>query len=169
MYKAEIQVYPEYFKHYLSLVKETNLLAAMKERTDNILGFYMSIPDEKWDYSYAEGKWSIKKMVRHIIDSELVFLYRAMSIARGEKQALLGFDESSYAEHIDESVLTKDILLNSLTIQALYTYDFFKYMSKDDFLKVGNANRSYVSVGAIGYAIVGHDYHHRIKLNELYI
>lgn len=168
MFKSEIQVYPEYFKHYFSLVKETNLLAAMKERTDNVLGFYMSIPDEKWDYSYAEGKWTVKKLVRHIIDCELVFLYRAMSIIRGEKQELIGFDESAYAQNIDESKLTKDILLNSLTIQALYTYDFFKLLSHEDFLKIGKANGADVSVGAIGYAIVGHDYHHRMKLNELY-
>lgn len=169
MFKSEIQVYPEYFKHYFSLVKEINLLAAMKERTDNILGYYMSIPDEKWDYSYAEGKWPIKVLVRHIIDSELVFLYRAMSIVRGEKNEMIGFDENEYASHINANVLTKDILLNSLTIQALYTYDFFKYLTEEEFHRTGTANGNAVSVGALGYAIIGHDYHHRIKLNELYI
>jgi hypothetical protein len=80
VYKKDIKAYPQYFENYLSLIKEEELLEATKNRVGTLLGFYGEIPAEKWDYAYAEGKWTIKEMVQHILDSELVFLYRIMSI-----------------------------------------------------------------------------------------
>lgn len=169
IYKKDIKVYPPYFENYLSLIKEEDLLDAMKNRVGTLLGFYGEIPAEKWDYAYAEGKWTIKEMVQHMLDSELVFLYRIMSIIRGEKQALLGFDENEYAKNMELTHITPEAMLNSLTLQVMYTYNFVKQITAEEWQKEGIANNNKVQAGAIAFAIIGHDYHHRNKIKELYL
>jgi hypothetical protein len=169
IHKKDIYSYPSYFENYLSLIKEEDLLEAMKNRVGTLLGFYGEIPTEKWDYAYAEGKWTIKEMVQHMLDSELVFLYRIMSIIRGEKQELLGFDENEYAKNMELDHISVEAMLNSLTLQAMYTYNIVKQFSAIEWKKEGTANKSKVQAGAIAFAIIGHDYHHRNKIKELYL
>lgn len=169
IYKKDIKAYPQYFENYLSLIKEEDLLEATKNRVGTLLGFYGEIPLEKWDYAYAEGKWTIKEMVQHILDSELVFLYRIMSIVRGEKQELLGFDENEYAKNMNLNHISAESMLNSLTLQTMYTYNFVKLLTESDWMKIGRANGGEVQTAAIAFAIIGHDYHHRNKIKELYL
>lgn len=169
IYKKDVTIFPAYFENYLSMIKEEDLLEATKNRVGTILGFYGEIPIEKWEYAYAEGKWTIKEMVQHLLDSELVFLYRIMSIVRGEKQALLGFDENEYAKNMDLAHVSPEAMLNSLTLQAMYTYNFVKQITASDWKKEGTANNNKVQAGAIAFAIIGHDYHHRNKIKELYL
>lgn len=169
VYKKDIKAYPQYFENYLSLIKEEELLEATKNRVGTLLGFYGEIPLEKWDYAYAEGKWTIKEMVQHILDSELVFLYRIMSIVRGEKQELLGFDENEYAKNMNLTHITAEAMLNSLTLQTMFTYNFIKQLTDSDWMKIGRANGGEVQAAAIAFAIIGHDYHHRNKIKELYL
>src|SRR6476661_2878556 len=89
--------YPPYFSKYINLVHTENVEEAIKKYSDEILAFFQRIPVEKADYRYAEGKWSLKEMLQHIVDAERIFAYRALSIARLDKTPLPGFDENNYA------------------------------------------------------------------------
>ena len=90
---------PEWYHGYISQVKEMNLLKALQEQGDTFSAFLASLPAEKWDYRYAEGKWTIRQVVQHCIDAERIFAYRALRFARKDQTPLPGFDENLYAEY----------------------------------------------------------------------
>lgn len=169
MFVSEISTYPFYYINYINLLPKDISLNHLLEGRKAFLDFYQSIPENKWDYQYAEDKWSVKKLVRHIIDAELIFDYRALSIVRGEKNKLIGWSENEYAANTDESKLSKDGLIKSLTLQIDYTTDLFSSFDRKDLLKIGNANGHDTEVGAIGFAIIAHEIHHRNILNERYL
>lgn len=86
--------YNPYYSNYISLVSpEIDLIDALEEGKDICLSFYRSIKEEKWTYSYDSGKWTILESLLHVIDTERIFAYRALRIARGDKTPLTGFEQ----------------------------------------------------------------------------
>jgi len=169
MLLSHVKTYPPYYERMYEVIsKEISLNDLLKQRKQ-ILQFYESIPDEKWAYRYAEGKWSIQKVVRHILDAELIFDYRALSIVRGEKNKLMGWSENEYADQVNEELLSKESLIQSLRIQLDYTSDLFLQFSSHDLKKIGNANGYDIEVGAIGFCILAHEIHHRNVIKERYL
>jgi DinB superfamily len=167
---SDVQVFPHYYESYFILISpKMELMDLLIQRKTEILEFYNSIPDIKWAYQYAAGKWSIKKLVRHIIDAELIFCYRSLCFVRNEKNSLPGWSEDEYADAVDDSKLSKENILKSLTIQLDYTIDLFSNFSDVDLKKIGTANNLQSEVGAIGFCIVAHELHHRNIIKERYL
>jgi uncharacterized damage-inducible protein DinB len=169
MLVSELEFYPPYYEEaYKKLPADFPLLQLLSDRIKYI-EFYREIPDSQWTYSYAEGKWSIKKLVRHILDAELIFCFRALSTVRGEQKSLMGWDPDAYAETIDESRLIKDSLLTSLELQMKLTIDLFTTFSSEDLKKIANANGFDTEVSAMGFSIIAHEMHHRAVISDKYL
>jgi exoribonuclease II len=161
--------YPEYFQRYIKQVKEDDLKLAFKNQMPAAEIFFQSINEEFSKKKYAEGKWTIKEVLQHIIDAERVFSYRAMCFARKEQHILPSFDENGYAlnsnannrdwnELIEEFAATRkstEYLFNSFTDEALNT--------------VGKASDYTITVTAVGFVTVGHVNHHIRIIQERYI
>lgn len=170
MLPKDIKVYPPYYKNYLNLVsQETSLIEQLELRKTLTYSFFDELPDKAWEFKYATGKWTVKEILRHILDAELIFNYRALSIVRGEKNGLIGWSENDYALSIDIESLNPTSLLTSLKLQLDFTYDLFTNLSNSDLKKIGVANNSEVEVGAIGFAIIAHDIHHRNVIQNKYL
>lgn len=98
IYKAKKGDYPEYADMYMKLLPDDGLiLKHLKDNFENNKRFIFSLPEHLLYHRYKEGKWSIKEILVHIVDDERIFAYRALRFARNEKNALIGFDQDSYA------------------------------------------------------------------------
>lgn len=161
--------YPTYFDHYIKLIEQHNPQQLLKEQVLNFKVLLSEIPYEREDYRYAEGKWSIKELVGHIIDTERILAYRALCIARGERQSLPGFDENSYAAsgHFGERTLVNMAQEFGTVREA--TISLYKYMSTEDLLRSGTGNGKPVTPLAYLWFIPGHLQHHVNILHERYI
>ena len=124
---------------------------------------------DKFDYRYAEGKWTIKDIIQHLIDSERVFAYRAMRFARNDNTILPGFDENSYADATNAGNRSIQELLTEMALVRQCTITLFKSFTKDDLLKMGTASDNKVSVRALGFIIIGHQNHHIEIFTERYL
>ena len=160
---------PEFYHKYIEQVKANDLIDALQQNTGTVVPFLKSIPDGKWNYRYAEGKWSLKEMLQHIIDAERIFSYRALCFARGEQASLPGFDENSYAalskadrQTAEELILEFETLRKSIE-QLFMSFDAEQLAAK------GIANNKAISVNAIGFIIPGHVQHHVNIINERYL
>jgi len=94
--------YPAYYENYFPLLdKNKPVLEQMHEDGEKCAKIIAALPQQKWHYAYAEGKWTCLQVLQHIIDTERIFTYRALCIARGEKQSLPGFNENTYAATVE--------------------------------------------------------------------
>lgn len=169
MPRPDLATVPAFYHRYVNLVTEEDLLVAIEKNTNASLKFFEKIPDEKWEYRYAENKWSIKEMVQHIIDADRIFSYRALCFARGEKQSLPGFDENEYAALSDADRRSKDELILELKTLRQSIQQLFRSFSEQQLYRTGIANGNPISVHAIGFIIPGHLQHHLNVLTERYL
>ena len=130
---------------------------------------YLSISFFKHEFRYAEGKWTIKDIILHLIDAERIFAYRALRIARNDKTALPGFEENDYVVTANANNREYESLFTEYETVRNATISLFKTFTSEDFLRLGTASNNSISVRAIGYITLGHELHHKNVILERYL
>lgn len=120
------------------------------------------------DRVYAPGKWTVKDILQHCIDTERIMTYRALCISRGETTRLPGFDENLYAGNTAAALRTVEDLLNEYQVIRSATQLLFQHMSRDMILREGNANNVHITPLALAFMVLGHAVHHKSVLAERY-
>jgi hypothetical protein len=159
---------PEFYHNYISQVKEDELLQAFKNNTASFLSFLKSIPAEKQNYRYADGKWTVKEVVQHIIDAERIFSYRALRFARKDTTPLPGFDEKFFTKNANAAKRNWDNLIEEFTAVRKATEILFASFNDEQLGSEGISNNNSVYVLGIGFICVGHCNHHRKVIEEKY-
>lgn len=160
--------YPAFFETYVRLVNEEDIQQAISVSLIELKNNLSAITSEKAGYAYAPGKWTVKQLLQHTIDAERIFQYRALCIARGEKQSLPGFDENEYAANADAADRhlkdLKEEMLNLRQSGLMMFQSFTPLMLQQK----GNANNNPITALSLGYVIIGHWRHHAGILKTRY-
>ncbi len=161
--------YDPYFERYIKLVEGNNIIKILYEQSKITRELIDSISDYKGNYRYADDKWTIKEVIGHILDSERILAYRALSLARGEKKSLPGFDHNDYVR--DGNFNRRELTELSFEFKLLRESNLlmFKNFSEEMLCKKGLADEASVTVLALLYIIAGHEKHHLNVLEEKYI
>ncbi len=159
---------PDYLWNYINLVDEEDLVKGLRAQRNLMMNKLLSIPSNKEDFAYGEGKWTIKEMVLHINDTERIFAYRALALMRGDKTPLPGFDENDYAKNALASERSLTNIADEFFAIRNSTIHLFESMPKHLMKNVGIASNHEVNVGGIAYAIIGHSMHHLNILRDRY-
>lgn len=158
-----------YFHRYINLVTENDLEKAFEKHQTDLVSFLKNIPKKKWNYRYAEGKWSIKEVVQHIIDAERVFSYRALCFARKDQTPLPSFDENIFAANAKADERTKKDLIKELKIVQESSALLFTSFDEEQLEQPGIASNNPTYVKGIAYTLLGHALHHKKILEERYL
>ncbi|HMC02403.1 MAG TPA: DinB family protein [Flavobacteriaceae bacterium] len=161
--------YLPYYGSYINKANCTDLVKGLEDSLVEALSFYNSIPEQKFEYKYAEGKWTIKEIIQHIIDAERVFTYRALCFARKDKTPLPGFNENEYATASIANSRSVKSLLDEYAAIRKSTILLFKSFNDNLLKNIGVASGGEMSVRAIGYVIIGHEKHHIDVIKERYL
>ena len=161
--------YAGYFSTYINILENLNLIEDLEISLHEFIRFVQNIPMDKFDYRYAEGKWTIKEIIQHIIDTERIFSYRSLRISRNDKTPLPGFDENNYVDNSNGNLRSIQDLLTEMAVVRQATLSLFKSFSEDQLLRIGTASENQISVRAIGFIIIGHQKHHQIIFEERYL
>ncbi|MDX1773595.1 DinB family protein [Oceanihabitans sediminis] len=161
--------YHTFYQTYIDKAGDLDLLEGLEFGFKETLELFESIPNEVYDYAYAEGKWTIKELLQHIIDTERVFAYRALCFARKERAVLPGFNEDDYADCSFANRRTKDDLLEEYVNVRKSTISLFRSFSDDMLFQNGVASDVNITVRAIGFILVGHEKHHCMVVAERYL
>ena len=167
--KSKNGIYPPYFYNYIKLVENEDLKTVLKSQIDESQKFFNSIPEEKYDYKYAEGKWSIKEALQHIIDTERVFTYRSLAFSRKDINILPSFDDKSYAANANGANRKWSELVDEFMTVRKSTESLFNSFSAEQMDGVGKASDYQMSAKAMGYTIAGHLAHHINIIKERYL
>lgn len=161
--------YVTYYKPYIEALGEVDLLNELEHSFIPFIDFLNTIPTEKLEYRYAEGKWTIKDIVQHLIDAERIFAYRALRIARKDQTPLPGFEENEYVETAFANNRTMEDLMEEFAIVRKATLSLFKTFTEEQLMNMGTASEKPVSVRAIGFITLGHQKHHEKIIKERYL
>lgn len=161
--------YAPFYAGYLKNIEGDDILTILRDQLDTTTEFFKSISEEKGDYSYSEGKWTIKEILGHITDTERVFAYRAMCIARGERKSLPGFEQDDYVREGNFNKRTLTDLIEEYAQLRKANLVLFNSFSEEALNIRGLANNYEITVRAILFIIAGHGLHHINVLKEKYL
>ena len=161
--------YAPYYANYIKLVPEQDIVKGLINQKEEVLHFFKAIPVFKHEYAYAKDKWTIKDILLHLIDTERIFAYRALRIARNDKTELPGFDENDFAREAKANDREYESLLKEYAVVREMTINLFENFNKETLLRIGMASNNNCSVRAIGYMILGHELHHKNIIIERYL
>ncbi|SHG16552.1 DinB superfamily protein [Fodinibius roseus] len=160
---------PEYCHYYFDLVETDNLLFELEKSKELTMDIYKLITPELENFSYEPGKWTIKEVLRHIIDSERVFSYRAFRFSRFDKTPLAGFDQKHYVENANQTDVELFDLQEDYVAVRRSTIRLFRNMTEEMFDFKASANELTYTPRTLGFTIVGHNLHHCNFIKEKYL
>jgi len=161
--------YPQNFQTYVDAVKEDDLNKALNNQMPAAEVFFQSIDEELSKRKYAEGKWTIKELLQHVIDAERVFQYRALCFARKEANTLPSFDENDYASNSNANDRKWSDLISEFSSVRKSTEYLYNSFNMEALQAVGKASNYSMDVTTLGFVIVGHVNHHIRIIQERYI
>jgi len=161
--------YPTFSQKYIESVKTENIIKELRDQVIDIQAIISEIPEDKEEYVYAEGKWTIKEIIGHIIDAERVLGYRALRFARKDRTPLPGYDENLYVANANFSKQTLYSLGHEFAIVREANLALFKVWDEEALSQIGVANNSEISVRALLFMIAGHASHHMSVIKDKYL
>lgn len=162
--------YAPYAIMYIGLLPDDGLvLKYLEENAEATKEFILSLPEERHTYRYAEGKWTVKEILAHIVDDERIYAYRALRFARNDKTELPGFEQDDYARYSGANERRIEDILNELTAVRRATIALFEGLDDQALVRSGVADGKVMSVRAAAYHIAGHEMRHINIIKERYL
>lgn len=166
--KPAYEEYPKFYHKYVDSLSEGNIFNILEDQLTTMEERLANLPADKWVYRYAEGKWSVKEVLGHMIDAERVFSMRALCFARGDQNELPGFDENSYvAEGNFDRINEKELIRHMICIRRANVLLYSTFTEKE-LSRKGVANGNPITVLALVFITAGHFRHHLNVLAERY-
>jgi len=157
-----------YYSRYISLVPEADIVATLRSQVKDTISLLRKLTEEQGNFRYAPGKWSVKEMLGHLNDSERVFGYRLLCIARNDKTSLPGFEQDDYVRFGPFAQRSLAEVIDEFAAIRQSTLCMLSQLDEAAWARTGTANNSPVSVRAIAFIMAGHELHHRNILREKY-
>jgi uncharacterized damage-inducible protein DinB len=167
--KPEASEYAPYYETYVSLVPAGDVVEALGRQADEVESLFASIGEERAGHAYAEGKWTIRQLAGHVVDCERIFAYRAMALARGERQPLPGMDQDEYMAASDFDSRTLADLAAEFRHARAANVLMFRGLSEEAWTRRGVVSEREITVRALVSIVYGHGAHHLNILRARYL
>ena len=169
MQKPDTTEYAPYYKRYIDLIDTEDLLSFFKLQSEEIISLLKNVSEEQASFRYAEGKWMMKEVFAHIIDSERIFGYRVLAISRGDKNPLPGFAENEYVANGKYEKRSLQSLVTEYTHLSAANLELFKSLDVEMLSQRGIASNKEVTARAILFVTIGHEKHHLEIIKTRYL
>lgn len=169
MYQPETKSYPIYYTPYVQLVLGNDLMDTLESHLEEMHTFLNSIPEELYEYAYQSGKWTLKDILMHLIDTERIFSYRVLKIIRGEGEGLISFDQDVFVANAGANSFQFSDLIEMYVQVRKSTIMLFRHLTVQQLKLTGSVNGNTISAGALGFIILGHEIHHQNVIKERYL
>lgn len=164
--KPESGEYAPYHETYLVHATDTDVLVGMHEEWEKTLNFLRAITEEEALVRHAPYTWTVRQVVSHIVDTERIFAYRALRIARGDTTPRAGFDENAFALVAERDGVTIGALADDYESCRIATIAMYRALPAAGWRRRGTANGFNVSVRALAWVTLGHERHHMRILRQ---
>lgn len=169
MKRPEKNEYAPYYNNYISLIDGDNVMPVLNSQVAEICSMFADVPEEQGTFAYADGKWTIKELLSHLIDGERIFAYRIHRISRGDKTPIEGFEQDDYIANSNANNRSFADLLDEFDFQRRSNLLMVNNISDEGSKRMGTASDNPVSVRALTYIMAGHVSHHVKILKERYL
>ncbi len=161
--------YAPYYEKYIAKVRDGEILEILAEQSDAIRGLFARVPEDRGHFAYAAGKWTLSESLQHVIDTERVFSYRALRIARGDTTPLPGFEQNDWVPLSGANARPLAVIVEEFVAVRASTLSLFAGLPNEAWDRRGTASGFSVTVRALAFKCAGHALHHEGIFREKYL
>jgi len=166
--RPEAGEYAPYYERYISLIAGTDILGTLDAQRRQMMLLLSGRDERDGDFRYAPDKWSAKEVLGHVCDTERVFAYRALRMARADETPLAGFEQDDYVKNGPFGRAPMAEIIEDYIAVRRATLTLLRNLEEAAWTRRGTASNNSVTVRALAYMIAGHEVHHRRILEEKY-
>ncbi|MCG8329603.1 MAG: DinB family protein [Chitinophagales bacterium] len=167
--RPKIGDYAPYYETYISKVEDGGIVSILEQSHSDTIHFLKGLSTETWQKRYAEGKWTVAELMMHVVDSERVFAYRALRIARGDSTPLPGFDQEVFVPNSNANNRSPESIIEEYDIVRTANLKLFQHFTDEMWQGRGIASDNEVTTLAVAFIIAGHETHHINIIKERYL
>ena len=160
--------YAAYYEKYIALVPGSDVTSALETQRVQTMLLLSGRDEDEGDFRYAPDKWSAKEVLGHVCDTERIFMYRALRIARGDQTPMEGFEQDDYVKNGSFGRMPLPEIIEDYIAVRRATLTLLRNLDEAAWMRRGVANKNEVSVRALAFITAGHELHHRQILEERY-
>lgn len=160
--------YAAYYDGYIRLVPEGNIIEMLEQQANIVQNLLLSLTEEQANYSYAEGKWSVKEVIGHLLDNERIMSSRLLRIARGDQANHPGYDQDVLMQTHPFNEYTLADLSEEYAITRRSTILMIRRLTPEAWLCRGIVSDNPASARSIAFVMAGHELHHLSVLRDRY-
>ncbi len=157
-----------YYGPYVEAVPDGDITRTLAQQGEVFLARLKTVNEDRAAFAYAQGKWTVKEVIGHITDTERIFTYRILRIARGDATPLAAFDENAYAAECGANARPLDSLLGEFAAVRGATLALLRWLPEAAWARRGTASGKEISVRGLAWISAGHAMHHERILTERY-
>jgi hypothetical protein len=161
--------FAEYYSGYVSTIPETDVLAVLKSQPTELFALIGPVPEDKGSWAYADGKWTLKELLGHVIDAERVFGYRLHRFSHADETPLSSFEQDGYVANGRSNERSFEDLLDEFAAQRSANIALIRSLRDSDWDLKGVASGASVTVRALAFIMAGHVRHHSNIIRERYL
>jgi len=166
--RPEAGEYAPYYAKYIALVPGSDILGALETQRLQMIQLFAARSERDGNFRYAPDKWTVKEVLGHVADTERIFAYRILRIARADQTPIEGFEQDDYVRNAAFNKRPLAELAEEFALVRSATIALLRGIEKEAWLRRGIANKNEVSLRALAFVIAGHELHHRGILEERY-
>jgi hypothetical protein len=168
MKPPQAEEFPIFYKGYVDTVSD-DVLAELEQQIESFSALLKNVPKEKASFAYAEGKWTIKELAGHVIDTERIMAYRALRIGRNDATPLPGFEENDYVANAHFEDRSLESLAEEFAALRKANMYLIRSLNEIEIDRSGISNEKPISVRALIFIMAGHVNHHSAILKQRYL
>ena len=169
IYRPQEQEYAAFYKTYIDKIETEEVVDFLTTQSARLLEICTAFTEEFTNFKYEEGKWTVKELIGHCIDTERIMAYRLLRISRGDQTSLAGFDENEYVKNANFNSREWSSILEEFRHMRSANILLLNSLSEEQLSRIGKANELSISARALVYIIAGHLEHHLDILIRRYI
>ena len=166
--RPEPDEYAPYHGRYISLIQGNDIIGTLESQRRQMMLLLCGRDEADGDLRYAPGKWTVKQVLGHVCDTERIFAYRMLRIARGDRTPIEGFEQDDYVRNGPFGASPLPEIIDDYLAVRRATLTLLRNLEPQAWMRRGIANKCEISVRAIAYLAAGHELHHRRILEQTY-
>ena len=158
-----------YYHLYIQQVEGNNILNSLSNQKEQTLEFLRGLEPPVWSHRYASDKWTVKELMLHVIDTERIFAYRALRIARNDQTPIEGFEQDDYVPFSGADARNPTSIIEEYAAVREASLQLFRQFSPEMWSRQGIASSRPFTARSLAYITAGHELHHLRILREKYL
>lgn len=158
----------DYYSRYIAQVPDGDILVTLRDQLPGTLDL-LEVPEDRETYRYEEGKWSLREVVGHMIDTERMFAFRGLAMARSDGVDLPGMDQDEWAARSNAGDRPMTDLTKEWIAVRRSTVHLFASMNDSAAGRRGRASGYDFTVRSFPWIIAGHELWHRDIIEHTYL